>query len=69
MKNPPTPPQAEPRLLGIRATANYLGATIWAVRTLAWAKQVVSIKIGNRVLFDKKDLDAFIENRKAEVAR
>lgn len=59
-------PAGTPRLMGIKATALYLGATIWAVRSLAWSRTVRSLKIGNRVLFDRADLDAFIEAQKTE---
>jgi excisionase family DNA binding protein len=57
-----------PRLLGVKATAAYLGASIWAVRTLAWSRAVPSLKIGNRVLFDRTDLDAYIEQQKVPAA-
>jgi len=53
-----------PRLLPIKAAAAYLSCTIWAVRSLAWNREVPSLKIGNRILFDKKDLDAFVERAK-----
>ncbi len=56
-----------PRLLPIKAAAAYLSCTIWAVRTLAWNREVASFKIGNRILFDKSDLDRFIENQKVTV--
>ena len=55
----------EPRLIGVRAAAAYLGATIWAVRTLAWSGAVPALKIGNRMLFEKRDIDAYIEKQKA----
>lgn len=54
----------QPRLIGIRDAAKYLGCTIWAARSLAWGRSVPSLKIGNRVLFDKADLDAYIESQK-----
>ena len=59
------PPTAvAPRLLGVKAAAAYLGATVWAVRSLAWGRDLPSIKIGNRVLFDRTDLDRYIEANK-----
>jgi hypothetical protein len=54
----------QPRLIGIRAAAAYLGCTIWAARSLAWGRAVPSLKIGNRVLFDKADLDRYVESQK-----
>ena len=53
-----------PRLLGIPDAAHYLGATEWAVRKLQWEHAVPFIRIGQRVLFDIKDLDTFIEKQK-----
>jgi excisionase family DNA binding protein len=53
-----------PRLLSIKSAAAYLSCTIWAVRTLAWNRDVPSLKIGNKILFDKKDLDAFVDRSK-----
>lgn len=54
-------PSLEPRLLSIKAAASYLSCTVWAVRNLVWNRDVPSLKIGNRILFDRKDLDDFIE--------
>jgi len=58
-------PAIEPRLLSIKDAATYLSCTIWAVRSLAWNRKVPSLKIGNRILFDKKDLDAYVERSKS----
>jgi excisionase family DNA binding protein len=52
------------RLLTVKDAAEYLSCTIWAVRELAWAQKVPSIKIGRRLLFDIRDLDAFVETAK-----
>jgi len=41
-----------------------MGATIWAIRSLAWNRAVPFLKIGNKILFDRKDLDSFIESNK-----
>jgi excisionase family DNA binding protein len=54
------------RLLNVRAAAAYLSCTVWAVRNLVWNRDVPSLKIGNRILFDRKDLDAFIERIKTK---
>jgi excisionase family DNA binding protein len=58
-----------PRLLPIKAAAAYLSCTVWAVRSLAWNRQVPSLKLGNRILFDKKDLDAYVDAQKTAVAQ
>jgi excisionase family DNA binding protein len=59
----------EARLFNVRAAAAYLSATVWYVRTLAWERRVPHLKCGARLLFDKKDLDQFIENEKVAVGR
>jgi excisionase family DNA binding protein len=60
----PAAPTVESRLLNIKQTAAYMGATIWAIRSLAWSRAVPFLKIGNKILFDRKDLDSFIESNK-----
>jgi len=55
----------EPRLLTVKNAAAYLSATVWFVRNLAWSKAVPYITLGQRMLFDKADLDAYIERKKA----
>jgi len=54
----------EPRLLQIKDAAAYLSATVWFLRTLAWERKIAFVRAGHRLLFDKKDLDAFIERAK-----
>lgn len=53
-----------PRLLRIREAAQYLSTTIWQLRTLTWSKQLPALKLGNRYVYDRTDLDAFIERQK-----
>jgi excisionase family DNA binding protein len=50
-----------PRCLGVKEAALYLGATVWAIRSLAWEGKVPFIRLGQRLLFDRQDLDKFIE--------
>ena len=57
-------PIPEPRLLNVRAAAVYLGCTVWFVRSLAWSKAVPHIVLGKRLLFDRQDLDRYIDNQK-----
>jgi excisionase family DNA binding protein len=57
-----------PRMLTIKQAASYLGATVWFVRNLAWNRAVPHMQLGNRIQFDKSDLDAYIDRRKAAVA-
>ena len=52
------------RLLNVKQAAQYLGATTWFVRTLGWEKKVPIIQLGNRWLFDRADLDMFVDQAK-----
>ncbi len=53
-----------PRLLNVRDAAAYLGTTVWFIRNLGWSATLPIIKLGNRWLFDKADLDAFVDAQK-----
>lgn len=64
-----SPSAIAPRLLTIKQAAEYLNATVWFVRTLAWDKKVPYVKWGHRVAFDRADLDRFVEARKSGVPR
>jgi excisionase family DNA binding protein len=54
-----------PRMLTVRDTAAYLGCSIWCVRTLYWERKIKAITLGSRLLFDRADLDAFIDREKS----
>ena len=56
----------EPRLLNVKSAAAYMGATVWFVRSLAWSRAVPFVVFGKRILFDKQDLDKYVENQKKE---
>jgi excisionase family DNA binding protein len=58
------PAVVEPRLFSIKATAAYLSATVWFVRTLVWEKKIPSVRFGHRLVFDRADLDAYVERVK-----
>ena len=62
VKSVPAPVQ--PRLLNVQQAANYLGVTVFFIRTLQWERQVRGLRLGHRLLFDQKDLDAFVEKAK-----
>lgn len=51
-------------MLTVKEAATYLGATIWFVRELVWGRKVRSLKFGKRIVFDRADLDAFVEQQK-----
>jgi excisionase family DNA binding protein len=54
----------QPRLLGIKDAARYLGATVWFVRSLIWAGTVPHLRLGKRHVIDITDLDKFITDQK-----
>jgi excisionase family DNA binding protein len=59
------PVTTQPRLLGIKDAARYLGATVWFVRSQLWAANLPYITLGKRFVIDTADLDRFIEAKKA----
>lgn len=52
------------RCLNVSDAAEYLGCTIWFVRTLAWNNKIKSIKMGARLLFPREELDAYVDRAK-----
>lgn len=56
---------AEPRLFDIKRAASYLSTSVWTMRQLVWAKQIPNMRLGHKILFDRADLDKFVEARKA----
>ncbi len=52
------------RLLSVKDAAAYLGISQWTMRGLGWNGEIPQVKIGRRVLFDRRDLDAFVERSK-----
>lgn len=57
-----------PRLLNVKQAASYLGTTVWNIRTLTWEKKIKSVQLGGaRLLFDRADLDGFVERQKERV--
>jgi excisionase family DNA binding protein len=55
----------EARLLDVPRAAQYLSTSTWCVRTLAWEKRVPFLRLGKKVLFDRRDLDAYVETLKS----
>jgi len=68
VKNHQEATPGQPRLLTIAGAAQYLSTTVWQIRTLGWERRIPIIKLGNRYLFDRADLDRFIENQKTRMA-
>ncbi len=52
------------RLLSVPEAASYLGVSVWTIRGLGWNGEIPEVKIGRRKLFDREDLDRFIERSK-----
>ncbi len=52
------------RLLSVEDASAYLGISRWTMRGLGWNGEIPQVKIGRRVLFDREDLDAFVERSK-----
>ena len=65
-----TIPQLAPRLLNVSEAARYLGVRVWTLRTLTWNKQLAPVRIGEsrRLLYDRADLDQFVEKQKKAAA-
>ena len=58
--------ELERRLLSYKHAAVYLGISLRAMKDLGGPNgQILQVKLGHRVLFDKQDLDAYIEKLKA----
>jgi excisionase family DNA binding protein len=57
-------PAMEPRLYSVKQSAAYMNATVWFVRSLIWNRRIPFVKFGNRLLLDRKDLDAYIDAQK-----
>ena len=63
-------PTPSPRLLPLKAAAQYLGLTVWAIRERIWAGQIPVVQFpgGRKQYLDIKDLDAFIEQNKRTIS-
>jgi excisionase family DNA binding protein len=59
-----TLPLVEARLFDIKRAASYLSTSVWQMRQLVWAKQIPNVRLGHKILFDRTDLDKFVEAQK-----
>ena len=59
----------ENRLLSVEGSARYLGVRKSTIYSWAARRQIPSVKMGRRLLFDLEDLDRIIEERKRGVER
>jgi len=60
--------EVQPRLLRVKEAAAYLGSTVWFIRSLAWSRAVPHVVFGKRILFDRADLDRYLESQKRATA-
>lgn len=60
----PLPRDAERRLLDYPHLAAYLGVSVRTAKQLAADGEIPKVPIGHRVLFDKVDVDRYIERIK-----
>lgn len=63
MKTKSTHP-AERRLMSYEDAASYLGISVRGMKTLAKEGHIRKTPIGSRVLFDREDVDSYIERVK-----
>lgn len=61
-------PLPEPRLLNIKMAAVYLSTSVWHMRQLVWEKRLPEVRFGTKLMFDRKDLDQFVESLKEAAA-
>lgn len=52
------------RLYSIKELVKHVGATEWFWRTQIWDGSLPFIKVGNKMLVDKDDIDRFISQNK-----
>jgi excisionase family DNA binding protein len=57
-------PQVEPRLYDLDAAAEYLCTTVWFLRQQIWNRRIPFLKLGKKYVFDKTDLDVFVDGQK-----
>ncbi len=58
-------PSLVPRLLSVADAARYLGRTEKSIRHLVQRRKLSSIRGDGRVMFDRCDLDAWIQRNRA----
>jgi excisionase family DNA binding protein len=58
-----------PRLLTLKAAAEFLGLTVWGMRERIWAGQIPVVRFpgGRKMFVDRMDLDKFIQENKMTI--
>jgi excisionase family DNA binding protein len=64
-KAAPLPEQLQPRCLNIQQAATYLGVAVYFLRTQVWDGAIPHARLGHRIIFDRADLDRFLDRQKA----
>ncbi len=52
------------RLYSVKEAASYLRLSPWTIRSLGWNGGIPQVRIARRILFDREDLDQFVERSK-----
>ena len=61
----PVAPSPDQKFLTVKNAAAYLGATVSFVRhELVYGKGCAHVRLGQRIVFDRADLDAFMAKQK-----
>ena len=61
--------QEQSRLLTVKETCNYLRISPPTLYRMIEKKELIPVKIGKRTLFDRKDLDKYIDAAKGPLDR
>jgi excisionase family DNA binding protein len=48
--------------------AVYLSTSVWHIRQLVWTKELPEVRFGTKLMFDRKDLDQFVDGLKDRTA-
>jgi len=67
--NPAHSQDVEPRLLRLKDAAAYLNCTVWFLRERIWSREIQYLQLGKRYLFDRGDLDRFVDQNKQGAGR
>ena len=54
------------KLYDLKEAAKYLNISIAYVRKLVYARNIPFYRIGNRLKFDKEEIDVWLESKKSE---
>jgi excisionase family DNA binding protein len=55
---------SEQILLDIKQAGQLLGTTHWVVRSLIWAGEIPFVRLGRKLMLDRRDLLAWVERTK-----